>query len=283
MTKILSTALLALLMPTYFLSTVKADKCYAIAFSAGDERAAYQAGVFTGFVNNLSADQVAYSAISGVEGGAINAAILAQYSVGQEKEAAQAMQSFWADSTKTPLYKDWAGGAASGLIFHGGLYDSSPLKSFLKSKFSSVQSMNRDVSVGLVDMLKGAWMDFSASDLITDTLVNVMYASMSKTPFTAPVEFGGSAFYDGSAIWDIDIPTAINKCLEKVNSQKDIILDVIMTTEKVLTPVDTSKYNSIEMGLRFFRIANYYGVMDGLLRAQFAYPDVQFRYVVGPS
>jgi hypothetical protein len=193
------------------------------------------------------------------------------------------MQTFWSDSTKTPLYKDWAGGAASGLLFHGGLYDTAPLKSFLKTKFQSVSQMNRDVSIGLVDMLKGEWTDFSATDLTGDILVDVMYSSMSKTPFAAPVEFGGSAYYDGSAIWDIDIPSAVNKCLAQGYSQSDIVLDVIMTTEKVLAPVDTSKYNSLEMGIRFFRIANYYGVMDGLLRSQFAYPDVKFRYAIGPS
>jgi predicted acylesterase/phospholipase RssA len=82
MTKIHSSVLLALLLPAALIQTASANTCYAIAFSAGDERAAYQAGVFTGLVNNLPADQVAYSAVSGVEGGAINAAILSQFNVG---------------------------------------------------------------------------------------------------------------------------------------------------------------------------------------------------------
>ena len=37
------------------------------------------------------------------------------------------------------------------------------------------------------------------------------------------------------------------------------------------------------MLFRYLEVARYYGVMDGLLRATFAYPDVDFRYIVSPS
>jgi len=37
------------------------------------------------------------------------------------------------------------------------------------------------------------------------------------------------------------------------------------------------------MGLRYLKIAQYFGTMDGLMRAEFAYPEVNFRYVVGPT
>ena len=37
------------------------------------------------------------------------------------------------------------------------------------------------------------------------------------------------------------------------------------------------------MGLRYFRIKNFYDSMNGVVRAKFAYPNVNFRYVVTPS
>ena len=58
------------------------DKCYALAFSSGDESAAYQAGVPKGLTESYSADEVAYSAVSGISGGAVNAAILASFAAG---------------------------------------------------------------------------------------------------------------------------------------------------------------------------------------------------------
>ena len=71
-----------------------ADKCYAMAFSSGDESSAYQAGVLKGLVESYSADEVAYSAISGISGGAVNAVILANYEAGKEADAATRMSTF---------------------------------------------------------------------------------------------------------------------------------------------------------------------------------------------
>lgn len=37
------------------------------------------------------------------------------------------------------------------------------------------------------------------------------------------------------------------------------------------------------MGIRYLKVARWYGVMDGLLRATFAYPWVNFRHIISPS
>lgn len=71
---------------------------------------------------------------------------------------------------------------------------------------------------------------------------------------------------DGSVIWDLDIFSAVNKCLE-THAQEDVIVDVLMTSAKTLRHVDASNYNALHMVLRFLEVARYYGQMDGLLRA----------------
>jgi len=43
-----------------------------------------------------------------------------------------------------------------------------------------------------------------------------MFASFSIPGYFDPVEAFGSSFFDGSAIWDIDITSVVNKCMEKV-------------------------------------------------------------------
>lgn len=87
---------------------------------------------------------------------------------------------------------------------------------------------------------------------------------------------------DGSVIWSLDIFSAVNECL-KTHSQADTVVDVLMTSRKTLKQVDASNYHSIHMLWRYLEISRYYGQMDGLLRAQFAYPDLDFRYIVSPS
>ena len=105
--------------------------CYALALSAGDQSAAYQAGVLQGLAEIYSAGEANYTAVSGVAGGAVNAAILANFAVGSELSAADAMKAFWDASTNATLYKEWPGGLAEGLLIKGGLYNQAPLRKFL--------------------------------------------------------------------------------------------------------------------------------------------------------
>ena len=138
------------------------EKCHAIAFSSGDEDAAYQAGVLKGITTNpkLTAADWAYDSVSGVSGGALNAVLLSSFEKGQEAQAADRMEQFWKDATNSQLYKNWFGGIARGLFFEGGLYNSAPMEDFLKKQFNGVQ-MHRNLDIGIVDVINGDYKDFS--------------------------------------------------------------------------------------------------------------------------
>ena len=95
--------------------------------------------MFKGIVNsNLSSDEYAYDSVSGVSGGSINSVILSDFAKGDEKAAAERMTKFWEDAANAKLYKNWFGGIVRGLFFEGGLYDSSPLESFLKKELGRI-------------------------------------------------------------------------------------------------------------------------------------------------
>lgn len=64
-----------------------------------------------------------------------------------------------------------------------------------------------------------------------------MYASMSVAGFFPPAEILGSAYFDGSAVWDIDLFAAINKCADLGFKSEDIIVDAIMTSSANLKDV----------------------------------------------
>jgi len=70
----------------------------------------------------------AYSAISGIAGGAVNAAIFGSFPIGQEYAASSRMIKFWQNASNSKLYKNWLGGVTEGLTIKGGLYNSAPLK-----------------------------------------------------------------------------------------------------------------------------------------------------------
>jgi predicted acylesterase/phospholipase RssA len=200
------------------LATVEAQatgKCRALAFSSGDESAAYQAGAMAGIVGSdkLQPEDYAYDSVSGISGGALNAVLFATFGKGDEKAAAAKMEQFWIDASNSKLYKDWLGGITRGLFFEGGLYNSAPLEDFLTKEFKGA-TIKRALDVGIVDVLDGSYKDFSNQNITQGetSLVDAMYASMSFAGFYPPADVFGSSFFDGSAVWDIDIFSAINQC-----------------------------------------------------------------------
>lgn len=141
----------------------------------------------------------------------------------------------------------------------------------------------RWLDIGITDVLKGTYKDMLSEDLMdNDTFYNTMYAEFAFAGFFPPVDAMGSEWFDGSTIWDLDIFSAVNKCLE-THDAKDVVVDVVMTSAKTLKVVDASDYKSIHMLWRYLEVSRYYSSMDGLLRAQFAYPDITFRNIVSPT
>mmetsp|Transcript_11162 Transcript_11162/g.16941 ORF Transcript_11162/g.16941 Transcript_11162/m.16941 type:complete len:185 (+) Transcript_11162:560-1114(+) len=92
-----------------------------------------------------------------------------------------------------------------------------------------------------------------------------------------------SSYFGGEAIWDIDIFTGVNRCLEDGFKEEDIIVDTLMTSGANLKDVNASDYKTIGMIFRYKEVASFYNTMDGLLRAKFAYSKANFRYVVTPT
>jgi predicted acylesterase/phospholipase RssA len=64
-------------------------------------------------------------------------------------------------------------------------------------------------------VLDGSYKDFSDQNVTQgENLVDAMYASMSFAGFFPPADVLGSSYFDGSAVWDIDIFSAINRCTD---------------------------------------------------------------------
>lgn len=193
------------------------------------------------------------------------------------------MQTFWENSANTKLWQDWPAGLIEGLVYKGGLYNNKPLKNFLASEFATITPNQRFIDIGLTNVLNGQYTDFYAGDLTGDELIQVLLGSFEYAGFFAPEAALGTDWFDGSTIMDLDIFSAVNSCIAQGHAYEDIVVDVVMTHAKTLKQVDASNYKSMQMLMRFLHVTHYYNVMDGLLRAQFAYPTVNFRHIISPS
>jgi len=92
-----------------------------------------------------------------MSGGAVNAAILASFPLGEEADAADRMITFWQNSSNSKLFKDWLGGIVQGLTMEGGLYNNALLKTFLTHELADISQMNRFVDIGITDVLTGKY------------------------------------------------------------------------------------------------------------------------------
>jgi predicted acylesterase/phospholipase RssA len=76
-------------------------------------------------------------------------------------------------------------------------------------------------------------------------LHDALYASLSFAGFFPPADVLGSYYFDGSAVWDIDIFSGVNRCKDKGFSNEDIVVDVVMTSSANLKEVNAENYKSI--------------------------------------
>lgn len=83
------------------------DKCYALSLEGGGSHGAYEAGVIWELVNSLDPSETRYNVVSGISTGALNAAGVALFPIGQEKEMADFVVNTWMSLNSTKdIYTD---------------------------------------------------------------------------------------------------------------------------------------------------------------------------------
>ena len=163
-------------------------------------------------------------------------------------------------------------------------FNNTNLIHFFREKLAGKEIVKK-ISVGSADMNTAKYVsfDYNATQL-TDDYVNHVISS-TEMPFAFPPLLDKNmTLLDGGVVWKMDIPGAIKRCLEIVDSEKDIIMDVIMTAQSHLEHVDNlKKYSTLEHFLRGMEIKAFHKSMKILNETVMAHPDVNFRYVLGPS
>lgn len=121
----------------------------------------------------------------------------------------------------------------------------------------------------------------SFSDYVKGILASSSYAGIFPTVKDLDK---GREYYDGATVRSINIADAVAQCKKLVGGDESkITLDVIMNSGGTFNVKDASKFKAIRMGLRYAEILYYYRSMDLILRAKYAYKNVNFRYVVAPT
>ena len=110
-----------------------------------------------------------------------------------------------------------------------------------------------------------------------------MKASVSYPTIFEPFNAWDSLWVSGGEVWSIDASAPILQCLAMGYKEEQIVLDAIIDKEDHLEVVDASQYNAWQVLGRFMELEAYYNAHRMLMITQAAYPNVEYRHIIGPK
>lgn len=187
------------------------------------------------------------------------------------------------------MYSNYNFGIPEGYIFHDGIVNGYPMMEIIDEIFGNQtifphdqKNSKKKLNIGISNVVNGTFVSFN-DNFKTRDLLHVLKASVSYPGVFSPYEAWDSSWFSGSAIWGIDVSAPILRCKAMGFEEKDIVIDAIIDSDKSIGEFDAANSNAIQVGLRSLEVINYYTALDGVIKAQRAFPDVQFRNIIGPT
>ena len=128
-----------------------------------------------------------------------------------------------------------------------------------------------------VDLNSGGYIVMDQNTITRDDLATAAMASGSIPGIFPPRELYGHRMVDGGTVWNVNIDSAIDQCLEIVDDPADIIIDVLMCSSNSHTGFEISN-NAMENWMNGFEIHKSYNGMNAVTEQFDAYPEIQQRY-----
>ena len=262
-------------------AATSADSCTALALSGGGSNGAWEAGVLWGLLNEGNPDDFRYDVISGISAGSINALGLAGWGIGKEKEAAQFLSDAWKNLRTHMVWKKWPHELIDVLLTKQGAVDNSPLLTFLTDLISHFEDYKRRIVIKSTEVNTGAITIFNNANTPFSDLPKAAVASASIAGVFPPFYWGdGRLFMDGGASSNINVISAIDQCLELVDDESKITIDVMICNAKEETEAEPEPgANTISNFFRARGLSDSY-VGPNVFRYDIAaHPKINWRYL----
>ena len=126
------------------------------------------------------------------------------------------------------------------------------MKPFLEDQFGETLLV-RDTAIGLLNFIDSDYYAFTNEAYpYSATLPDVLFASFSWPGQVSPAMVMNSAYVAGSAVYDIDIFAAVNRCLDNGYAEEDIVVDSLLTSAGTLNKQDDRGLLAIGSAVRYF-------------------------------
>lgn len=255
-----------------------AQVCRTLSLEGGGSKGAYEAGAIWALANLSNPEDVKWNVISGISVGSLNTGALIQFPVGQEVQMSEFLLSVWGGvKNNSDVYVEWKLGLIDGLLFQRGLYSTEPLQKLVTKSF--INGVQRNFTMGSTNLDLGTFGTFNES-LGQATIDSVMCSS--AVPFVFPPHiFQGYAWADGACIMNLDVSSAIERCLQ-ITDESNIIVDMIYDDPYAMLGNDTS-FKTPDVFMRIYHIRSYDSSIWFTYNAMIAYPKAHYRHIIHPS
>jgi len=165
----------------------------ALVLSGGGSKGAYEVGALKYLLVDLCNK---YDLVAGVSVGALNAAFLAMFPVGQEVQAYKALEDLWNGLDNSKVYKTWFPLSYIETLWKPSVFNSKPLQDTVHAKLDPKKVLNsgRKLRVGATGLDTGEYKVFD------ETYPNIQDAVLASSAFPAmllPISLEGQLWTDG--------------------------------------------------------------------------------------
>ena len=180
----------------------------------------------------------------------------------------------------------WPGilpGPVEGLLYHKGLFDESPMTDYLNDYFGNFTSIEKKVVLSAVDVESGMYTPFDETEGI-ENLGTLIRASASIPFAFEPTHYKDHWYMDGGTAWNVNLVGAVDKCLEIVDDEEHVVVDIAITEFLNIEEIEKEEVDkSYDAYSRARQIRKYYKTMNDVAEFARSRPNVNYRHFFKPS
>lgn len=137
--------------------------------------------------------------------------------------------------------------------------------------------IQRKVVAASVDVETGEYVAFTEKNTAIEDFPKIFLASAS-VPFVFPMtEVNGRKLMDGGTVWNTNMESAVERCMEIVDKEEDIIMDVVICSDGKLGVLNVTG-DTIQNYLRSWDLMMYHRSVRDVREWRLSKPLVNYRY-----
>jgi predicted acylesterase/phospholipase RssA len=107
-----------------------------------------------------------------------------------------------------------------------GLWNDTPGLDFAHRLLANYTEFKKEITVAAVNVATGEYTTFNTSDTSFYDMQQATLCSASIPGVFPPQHFKGEYYMDGGTVWNINIVSAIEQCLNNGYAEEDVVLDM---------------------------------------------------------